>query len=292
MTTTITTSTLEVPGATVAYDVRGPLPTADGRPPLLAIGQPMDASGFATLASFFPDRTVVTYDPRGLGRSTRSDGSVEHRPELQAEDLHRLITALGAGPVDLFASSGGAVTALALAAAHPDDLRTVVAHEPPVLGVLPDAARAFAAERRVKEAYDERGWGAGMAAFIALTSWPGEFTEEFGREAPDPAAFGLPTDDDGSRADPLLSGASAPVTAYRPDIPVLAASPVRLVLAAGIQSQGLVTWRTTAALAEAVGQEVTVFPSHHGGFLGGEFGQAGEPEAFAARLREVLAGAR
>jgi pimeloyl-ACP methyl ester carboxylesterase len=290
MTTTITTLTLDVPGATLAYDVRGPLPTADGRPPLLAIAQPMDASGFATLASFFPDRTVVTYDPRGLGRSTRSDGSIEQRPEQQAEDLHVLISALGAGPVDLFASSGGAVTALALVSAHPDDLSIVVAHEPPVLGVLPDADHAFAAERWVKEAYAERGWGAGMAAFIALTSWPGEFTEEFGREAPDPAGFGLPTDDDGSRDDPLLSGASAPVTAYRPDVPVLAASPVRVVLAAGIESQGLLTWRTTAALAEALGHEMVVFPSNHGGFLGGEFGQVGEPEAFAAELRQVLAG--
>ena len=91
MSTTMTTRTLDVPGATLTYDVRGPLPTADGRPPLLAIGQPMDASGFGTLATFFEDRTFVTYDPRGLGRSTRSDGTTEQRPEQQADDLHRLI---------------------------------------------------------------------------------------------------------------------------------------------------------------------------------------------------------
>src|SRR4051794_26540584 len=67
-----TTHILETSGAEIAYDVRAPLPTADGRPPLFMIGQPMDAGGFATLASYFPDRTVVTYDPRGLGRSVRT----------------------------------------------------------------------------------------------------------------------------------------------------------------------------------------------------------------------------
>src|SRR3954470_17614915 len=60
-----TMHTLETGEADIAYDVDGPLPTADGRPPLLMIGQPMDASGFRPLASHFPDRTVVTYDPRG-----------------------------------------------------------------------------------------------------------------------------------------------------------------------------------------------------------------------------------
>src|SRR4051812_47073978 len=114
--TTTTTHTLETPDADIAYDVRGPLPPADGRPPLFMIGQPMAASGFGTLASYFPDRTVVTYDPRGLGRSTRKDGRTDHSPTAQAHDVHVVIGALGAGPVEMFASSGGAVTALALVA--------------------------------------------------------------------------------------------------------------------------------------------------------------------------------
>jgi pimeloyl-ACP methyl ester carboxylesterase len=122
---------LETTEAEIAYDVHGPLPTADGRRPLLMIGQPMTASGFATLASQLPDRTVVTYDPRGLGRSTRKDGRVDHAPTVQADDVHAVIEALAAGPVEMFASSGGAVTALALVAAYPDDLSTMVEHEPP-----------------------------------------------------------------------------------------------------------------------------------------------------------------
>lgn len=284
-----TTHSLETPGATVVYDVRGPLPTADGRPPLLMVGAPMDASGFGTLASHFTDRTVVTYDPRGLGRTVRHDGRTDHTPELNAEDLHNVITAIGAGPVEIFASSGGAVSALALVTAHPDDVSTVVAHEPPVLTVLPDAERALAANRGVRTAYESGGFGAGMAAFIALTSWQGEFTEEFtAQAAPDPAQFGLPTEDDGSRDDPLLSGRSEAITDYRPDLAALAATPTRVIVAAGAESRDTLTGRAAAALAELLGLPLMVFPSHHGGFLGDEFGMPGEPEAFAARLREVL----
>src|SRR2546422_4039069 len=158
---------LETAEADIAYDVHGPLPTADGRPPLFMIGQPMDASGFGTLASYFPDRTVVTYDPRGLGRSTRKDGRVDNAPAVQADDVHAVIEALGAGPVEMFASSGGAVTALALVAAYPNDVTILVAHEPPLNPILPDAAAADRARAGMKEAYDAKGSGAGMAAFLA-----------------------------------------------------------------------------------------------------------------------------
>src|SRR5918996_1136338 len=276
-----TTHTLETTEAEIAYDVRGPLPTADGRPPLFMIGQPMDAGGFTTLASHFPDRTVVTYDPRGLGRSSRKDGRVEHAPTVQAEDVHAVIEALGGGPVDMFASSGGAVTALALVAAHPDDVLTLVAHEPPLIPVLPDAEAAERARAGFRDAYEANGPGAGMAAFIAMTSWRGEFTDEyFAQAAPDPAQFGMPAEDDGSRDNPLLSDRSWAVSSYHPDVSALAAAPTRIVIAVGEESLDTFTGRTAVDTAELLGQQATVFPSHHGGFLGGEFGYAGQPEAF------------
>jgi pimeloyl-ACP methyl ester carboxylesterase len=283
------THMLETTAAEIAYDVRGPLPTIDGRPPLVMIGQPMDAGGFATLASHFPDRTVVTYDPRGLARSIRRDGRVDNTPTVQADDVHAVIEALGAGPVEMFASSGGAVTALALVAAHPDDVATLVAHEPPLIPVLPDAAAAERAGAAFRDAYEARGWGAGMAAFIAMTSWRGEFTDEyFAQAAPDPAHFGMPAEDDGSRDDPLLSDRSRAITSYRPDVDAVAAAPTRVVIAVGEESLDTFTGRSAVATAELLGQQASVFPSHHGGFLGGESGYAGQPEAFAHKLREVL----
>ena len=284
-----TNRTLDVPGATLAYDVHGPLPPEDGRPPLMMIAQPMDASGFGALAPQFADRTVVTYDPRGLGRSTRSDGRTDNDPEVQAEDVHAIIAELGVGSVEMFASSGGAVTALALITAHPDDMTVLVAHEPPLIDVLRDAVQARGAQRAFQAVYKEKGSGAGMAAFIAMSSWQGEFTDEYlAQPPPDPAQFGMPADDDGSRDDPLLSAVSNAITDYRPDIDALHAAPTRVVVAVGTESMNTFTGRTSMAMAEALGQVATVFPSHHGGFMGGEFGYAGQPEAFAARLREVF----
>ena len=285
----MTTHKLETTEVDIVYDVHGPLPTADGRPPLFMIAQPMDASGFRTLASHFPDRTVITYDPRGLGRSIRKDGRVDNAPTVQAEDVHAVIEALGVGRVDMFASSGGAVTSLALVAAHPNDVSSLVAHEPPLIPVLPDAKAAERARGAVRDAYEARGPGAGMAAFIAMTSWRGEFTDDyFARPLPDPAQPGMTTEDDGSREDPLLSDRSWAISSYRPDFDALAAAPTRIVIAVGEESIGTFTGRTSMATAELLGQQATVFPSHHGGFMGGEFGYPGQPEAFARKLRDVL----
>ncbi len=285
----MTTNTLESNKADIVYDVDGPIPSADGRPLLFMIGQPMDAGGFKTLASYFPDRTVVRYDPRGLGRSVRNDGAVANVPDVQARDLHAIIEELGAGPVEMFASSGGAVTSLALVAAYPKDVTTLVAHEPPMFTVLPDADAARQARADVVGAYEAGGWGVGMAAFIAMTSWRGEFTDDyFAQPTPDPAQFGMPVDDNGARDDPLLSDRSDPVISYAPDFEALRAAPTRIVIAVGEESKDLFTWRASEATAEKLSQKVTVFPSHHGGFNGGDGPYAGKPEEFAKKLREVL----
>jgi hypothetical protein len=155
--------------------------------------------------------------------------------------------------------------------------------------VLPDAEAAERARAAVRDTYEAKGSNAGMAAFIAMTSWRGEFTDDyFTHPEPDPVLFGMSADDDGSRDDPLLSDRSWAVSSYRPDVDALAAAPTRVVIAVGEESLGTFTGRTSLATAELLSQQATVFPSHHGGFLGGEFGYAGQPEAFARKLRDVL----
>jgi pimeloyl-ACP methyl ester carboxylesterase len=287
-TTDATTHTLEAPGARITYDIRRN--PASSEPPLMLIGSPMAANGFATLAGFFGDRTVVTYDPRGAERSPRTDGARRNEVAEHADDLHRVIGAVGSGPVDLFASSGGAVNALALVAAHPDDVRILVAHEPPDAAILPDADAALAAARDIHETYVRSGFGAGMAKFIALTGHQGEIPGDWtSRPAPGPATFGLPDTDDGSRDDPLM-GLNMPATVeYVPDFDALRAAPTRITLGAGEESQGQMASRSAYVVAERLGTAPVVFPSHHGGFVGAEFGWPGQPEAFAAKLREVLA---
>jgi pimeloyl-ACP methyl ester carboxylesterase len=281
-----TTHTLEVPGVELTYDVRRN--DASTEPPLLLIGSPMGAAGFATLAGHFPDRTVVTYDPRGVERSRRTDDADRSTPDQHADDLHRLVAAIG-GPVDLFASSGGAVNALALVARHPEDVRTLVAHEPPVAAVLPDREAALAMCRDVHETYLRDGFGAGMAEFIAVVSHQGPFTlDDLDGPAPDPATFGLPGEDDGSRRDPLLAQNMISCTHYEPDFDALRRASTAIVMAAGVESKDTLANRGAYAVAERLGMPVVTFPSGHGGFLGGEYGGTGEPDAFAAILRAVL----
>jgi pimeloyl-ACP methyl ester carboxylesterase len=281
------TRTLEVPGASLTYDVR-PGDTAEA-PVLLFIGWPMGAAGFGTLAGHFTNRTVVTYDPRGVERSEQVTPGSPVSPDDNADDLHRLVQALDVGPVDLFASSGGAVNGLALVASHPNDVRTLVAHEPPLASMLPDREAAIAATQAVVDTYGRSGWGAGMAHFIALVSHRGPIPGEWAQQpGPDPQMFGMPTGDDGSRNDPMFTLVLRGTPQYELDFDALRAASTRIVLAAGEDEPGTMANRGAYAVADRLGTEVVAFPGGHSGFLGGEYGQVGKPDAFAARLREVL----
>src|SRR6266516_5067672 len=276
------TQTLELSGATVTYDVREAEPRST-EPVLLMIGSPMDASGFTTLASHYSDRTVVTYDPRGVGRSPRADGLTAATPDEHAEDLHRLISELDSGPVDIFASSGGAVNALALVASHPEQVHTLVAHEPPLATVVPDRDEALAVMEDIHETYKRYGFGPAMAKFLALTHVRGPIPSDFPDHAPNPADFGLPTEDDGSRDHPLLGTHMVLCSHYEPDFDSLLGASTRVVVAGGIESEDTFPYRAALAVAERLGTDVVVFPSHHGGFH-----EQGDPDAFAATLRRVL----
>jgi pimeloyl-ACP methyl ester carboxylesterase len=278
----VNTQTLDLPGATLTYDVRE-AESESGEPVLLMIGAPMDASGFTTLAGHFPDRTVVTYDPRGVGRSPRADGVTAATPDEHAEDLQRLVSELDAGPVDIFGSSGGAVNGLALVTRHPEGVRTLVAHEPPLATVIPDREKALAVTEDIHETYERDGFGTAMAKFIAFTSLKGPTPPDFPNPAPNPADSGLPTEDDGRRDHPLLGPHMIYTSHYEPDFDALAGVSTRIVVAGGAESEGMFPYRGALAVAERLGTELVIFPSHHNGF-----GQQGDPDAFTATLRRVL----
>jgi pimeloyl-ACP methyl ester carboxylesterase len=282
------TQILDVPGARLRYDTREP-ESESGAPPLVMIGLPMDASGFTTLAEHFRDRTVVTYDPRGVGRSERTDGAKVSTPEQHADDLHRLIDDLGAGRVDVFASSGGAVNALVLVATHPEQVQTLVAHEPPAAQVLPDREQALAAVVDIRDTYEREGFGPAMAKFIAVTSLKGPIPADFADQpSPNPADLGMPTEDDGSRDDPMFGQNIIGTTHYEYDFDTLRTASTRIVVGAGAESEGEMAHRAALVIADRLGTDAVIFPSHHGGFLGGEFGMRGDPDAFATTLRDVL----
>ncbi len=281
-----TTHTIDVPGAVLTYDVREPGLPSEHRP-LFVFGSPMAASGFSQLVSHLDDRTVITYDPRVSERSRLEEGA-EVSYEAHGDDVHRVVQATGLAPVDVFATSGGAVASLAWVLAHPDQVGTVVAHEPPLSTLLDDREMLDRVLDDIAATYREKGQGPAMAKFILLVMQDGPLPDDYlDRPAPDPAQFGFSADDDGRRDDALL-GHNLTMPAYQPDGEALRASAVRIVPAVGARSGGTMAHRGGVALAALLGMEAVEFPGDHGGFVAHERSPWNDPAAFANRLRQVL----
>ncbi len=281
-----TNHTLEVAGAVLAYDVYEPETTSDHRA-LFIVGSPMGASGFSQLVPHFSDRTVITYDPRGMERSELLEGGTV-TVEIHGDDLHRVVAASGLAPVDVFASSGGAMVALPWVIAHPQEVGTLVAHEPPLVSLLEDSDIASRVNNDIIDTYQRDGYGAAMAKFIQLVMHVGPLSDEYlDQPPPDPNMFGLPTEDDGSRDDPLLARNLA-MPPYRPEADALHSSGVRIVPAIGAEGEGTMARRGGEAFAALLGLEPVKFPGDHGGFMVSEWSPNNDPAAFATMLREVL----
>lgn len=265
------THTLRTADGTLYYELRGEGPV------LVLTGAPMGAEEFTPLADLLArDHTVLTHDPRGISHSPLNDPEQDSTPELRADDLIALLDALNADSADVLGSSGGAVTSPALAERYPDRVRTVVAHEPPLLGSLPDAAAQHAAVERIIQTYLEEGVFAAWAAFMANAGFPME-------ESDDGAPVEEPTERMLADSRRFYLHELRGTTRHVPDTDALRAGPVRMLLGLGAESATLLTARTTRALADRLGTEPITFPGGHGGF-------ADVPEEFAEVLREVLAG--
>jgi pimeloyl-ACP methyl ester carboxylesterase len=258
---------LDVPGATLHYDVEGTGPV------LLLAGAPMDASGFASIVPLLAtDHTVLTYDPRGVARSTVSNPEAEVTPQTLADDLHRLLAAVTEAPADVLATSGGAIAGLELAVRHPLQVRSLVAHEPPLTELLPDAADHRNQLEALHESYRTEGVAIAMGRFLAY----------IGVAPPEAAGHPLPLPDEAIRdADFFLKNMIRTIAPTRLDLATVRAIPTRIVVAAGETSTGQLANRTAVALAEQLNTELTVFPGDHGGY-------ASDPEPFATQLRKAL----
>ncbi|MDZ5443273.1 alpha/beta hydrolase [Micromonospora sp. 4G57] len=267
----VTAATLEVPDGRLYYEVRG-------QGPLVAlVAAPMDAGAFAPLADLLAvAHTVLTTDPRGINRSVLHDPHQDSTPQLRADDVARLLAHLDAGPAAVLGSSGGAVTVLALAEAHPEQVHTVIAHEPPLLGLLADRAELLAREEDMIATYrsgDRLGAGRKFLA-NANIELPEEMIQAMFGGEPDPRAAA----DEHFQYVHMIRG----TTRFRPDVAALRDGATRVVVGLGEQSTGQICDRTSRALAAALGGTPTMFPGGHIGFVE-------DPPAFAARLREVLA---
>ncbi|CDO27834.1 alpha/beta fold hydrolase [Mycolicibacterium porcinum] len=265
--TSLSTHILEVPGARLHYEVRG------AGPLLLILGAPMAAAEFAPLAhALAGDHTVVTADPRGIAGSSVDDPTENSIPERRADDVAAILDDLGAPTADVFGSSGGAVTGLSLVARHPGRVRTLVAHEPPLLELLPDAAAQRAATEDIIATFNRDGMFAAWGKFMANAGF------DIPTGAPE---MPEPSDQDLRDAAHFFNHQLRSTTRFLPDIQALKRG--RVVVGLGEESGRLLTKRTTIALAELLGTRPVMFPGDHGGFMGA-------PGAFAEVLRKALRG--
>jgi pimeloyl-ACP methyl ester carboxylesterase len=287
---------LDVLGGSLYYEVRG------SGPLLLVVGQPMTSAAFAPLADLLAqDYTVVTYDPHGLGESTIDDPSLPVTPEIEADDLAHIVDWLRGEKADVFGTSGAAVTGLALVTRHPEKVGTLIAHEPPVPDLLPDAPHVRKVVDDVEDTYRAYGTGAAWSKFASLVMHSGPVAEDGVPPVawPPPSADGQ--DAEGAEATAEMPPEPAakqqaddelfflrmlkPFTRYQPAVDGLRTAGPRVVVAVGGASQDEIPSRSAEALAEQLGTSAAVFPGDHAGFLA-------DPEGFAAAIRQVLADSR
>lgn len=271
--------TLATDGARIHHELRG------AGPLIVLVGSPMGADFFAPAAELLAvDHTVLTLDPRGVGRSPRDEPDRDSTPEQRADDLAALIAHADAGPAVVVGSSGGAVTALALAQRHPERVRAVVAHEPPVEELLDDRVARRASSEDIVATYLAEGPAAAWAKFLA-----GAFIAD-DREPELESATGAenvaaPVDDrpDQDIADErfFFVHEMLPTVRFVPDVALLRGGTPAVVVAIGEDSTGQICDRTSRALASRLGVEPALFPGGHVGFVE-------DPPAFVARLRSEL----
>jgi pimeloyl-ACP methyl ester carboxylesterase len=264
--TEIRADTLDVDGATLYYEVRG------GGPPLLMIpGGGGDAGYYTAVADILADQfTVITYDRRGNSRSTLTGGERDMVIAEQSQDARSLLDALDAGPAYVFGNSSGAIIGLDLAARHPEALVAVIAHEPPIVKVLPDAAEQLAFFDEVCATYRRQGWYPAWEKFAATIG---------GEEgAPkDPALF----ERMGGNLEFMLSREMRPAVNFEPDVRRIKENGTRVILAGGRASRPYYYCRPAPILAEQLEAEFVEFPGHHNAYLD-------DPPGFAETLRSVL----
>ena len=263
-----TSGTLHVPGADLYHRVRGTGPLL-----LIVTGGSGDADPADNLAAHLVDHyTVVTHDRRGLSRSRLDDPAEHPTVETHSDDIHRLLSALTTEPAFVLGTSLGALIALDLLVRWPEQVHTLVAHEPPAPSLLPDGERAQAQriQKQIEGSTRSATWAATMRK-IAVD----HADREPGVGIP------APTEQMVANAEFFRTRDAPSAHHYELDVTALADSPARIVAAGGERSRDAFPYRCARALADRLGIEFAEFPGDHAGF-------ATRPEAFAAKLREVL----
>jgi pimeloyl-ACP methyl ester carboxylesterase len=260
--------TLRVPGAHLYYEVRGSGPVL-----VLSAGGAGDADSYNRLVEYLVDQyTVVTFDRRGYARSPLDDPDQPIGIETHGGDIHHLLTALTSEPAYVFGCSIGALIALDLVIHHADQVRILVAHEPPIPALLPDMERP---NENLQELAQREGGAEALKKFAASLG--------VNRDRPN-SNLGLPQANaqraESNRAAFLKHDAGA-VERYLLNITALKASSTHVVPGGGREGKQYFPYRCAEALAERLGTTIVDFPGNHAGFVD-------YPKEFAETLCKVL----
>ena len=268
---------LEISEVNLYYTVRGSGPML-----LILQGGAGDANGSEALANELArDFTVVTYDRRGLSRSTPIRAE-RYEIATHADDAARLIGALSAEPAFVFGSSLGALIGVELVARHPGVVRLLIAHEPGLYALLEGAERdeALRGHMEAHDTFQREGMQAAMKLMFSRSG------TEIDSEAEEP----VPSV---SRADPkaieqhlgnlrhFLTRDVPAVTRYEPDIAAVTAARSKIIPAIGsATSSSALPYRCTVALAGVLHRTLVEFPGGHTAFML-------RPKAVAQKIREL-----
>jgi pimeloyl-ACP methyl ester carboxylesterase len=271
------TGELQTDEVNLYYTIRGSGPML-----LILQGGAGNADGAENLANQLADDfTVITYDRRGLSRSTPIRAE-RYDIAKHGDDAARLVTALANEPVFVFGSSIGALIGLELAMRHSVHVRALIAHEPPVLRLLEAMEQEEALRRHTEalETFQRDGVQAAMKLMVALA---GVDINDREPDIPAPILAADPKVAAQRFADlkHFLTYDVPAVTRYEPDIAALTASGSMIIPAAGSSSASTIPYRCATAVAAVLGVGVAEFPGGHSAYVL-------RPRAFAAKLRELL----
>ena len=278
------TESVHSEGADLVFDTQGA-----GTPLLLIAGAGGDSGVYARIAPLLaPHHTVITYDRRCNGRST-GDATLDMDMAQQARDAVAVLRAAGYEQGTFFGNSGGANIALQVAADHPAHVARLLAHEPPLIGLLPDAGQQHAFAMDVYHTFETSGAPAAMKLFASSLvgfpkpgAGPGSAGPGPGGSGPAggaPGGGGLGQAKDQSF---FFGKEYRNITFASPNLAAIRAAGVPAIMLVGELSTGAAYARTVPLIAEHLGCPVQTVPGNHLAFLM-------QPEPFAQALQQVLA---
>ncbi len=257
-----TSATVHTEGADIAYDVEGQGPLL-----LLVAGGNGDSRRFIKLSAQLADRyTVVRYDRRANLRSTGDTHGFLDMAQ-QGRDAAAVIRAVGNEPAYVFGNSAGANIALKLTEDHPQHVRGLVDHEPPITDILPDGTQWRVFFDKVSDTFRTEGGPAAMRLFAS--SFVG-----FDKHAATPG-------DQSGENDRFLEYEFHAINHFVPNLDALRKGGVPMVTAAGRASGDAFYAQTARELAR-------VLPCPCVDVIGNHLAYAFEPVIFANELHEIL----